>query len=120
MSLLEPKTKKGEIARLVLAIIGVAGILVIGAVAPNIFQLFPRKYRSRFSKKSVDQSIEKMKRQGLLKLVAGKRGSRLELTDLGRTELLAYETRQKILKPVKRWDKKWRLLIFLKTIFKKH
>jgi len=112
MALSEPKTRKGEIARLILGIVGVTGIVLVGAVAPNLLQLLPLKSRSRFSYNSIYQSVEKLKHKGWLKTGFGKNGQRLELTDTGRAELLAWELGQKRLKKPWRWDKKWRVLIF--------
>jgi len=112
MSLSEPKTKKGEIARLILAVVGVSGIVLIGAVAPGLVYLLPTKHRSRFSSGALDQSMNRLKSRGLLKKVRGKTGWRLELTEKGQAELLAFETKKKLLKKPWRWDKKWRLLIF--------
>ena len=111
MILDEPKTKKGEIARVILGIVGVTGIILVGAVAPNLLQLLPVGKR-RFSKDALGQSLEGLKRKGLLKKVRSKTGWRLELTDKGQAELSAIETKQKILKKPWRWDKKWRILIF--------
>ena len=111
MSFLEPKTKKGEIAKLLLVAIGLTGLVLASAVAPNLLQLLPRKFRSRYSTKSLNQSIEALKRKGLLKLVPTKTGFKLILTAKGEAEFLACELGQKSLKR-RRWDKKWRLLIF--------
>ncbi len=111
MLLSEPKTKKGEIARLILGIVGVAGIVLVGAVAPNLLQLLPVGKR-RFSDRALDQSIEKLKRKGLLRKVKSKNGWRLELTDAGQAEVFALETKAKLMKKPWRWDKKWRILIF--------
>ena len=111
MVLFEPKTRKGEIASLILGIVGMAGILVIGAVAPNLVQLLPTGQR-KFSQKSLYKSVEKLKNRGLLKKVKSQNGWRLELTRAGEKELWSIETKKKLLKKPWRWDKKWRILIF--------
>jgi len=98
--------------RLILGIVAAAGIIFVGAVFPNIFKMVPRSWLKRYPKKLVDQTIERLKRRGLLRLVSGPRGSRLELTEKGRAELLGYELRQKLLRRPKRWRGKWHLLIF--------
>ena len=108
--------KKREIGRYILAGISVAGILFVGAVAPNIFQMIPRSFLKRYPKKSVERSVERavenLKRRGLIKLTQGPNGWRLEITGRGREIMDALELKEKILKHPKRWDKKWRLLIF--------
>ena len=108
----EPETRRGEIARIILAAVGVSGLVVVGAVAPGLLGILPLILRRRFSKKSIDQSVERLKRKGWLKLMKSSAGWRLELTDQGQAEILAWELGQKFIKPPKKWDKKWRLLIF--------
>ena len=112
MKALIPKTRRGEIAMAILAGVGIAGLVVVGAMAPGIFEISPRNYQRRFSTKAVDQSVENLKRKGLLKLVRGQSGWRLALTERGQTELFAYEMQQKMLKRPRQWDGKWHLLIF--------
>lgn len=106
------KVKKGEIVRLVLGVIGMAGILLVGVVAPNIFQFLPNPYRKKYSKKSIDQSVERLKNRDLIKFVQGRNGWRLELTEKGFIEFMKYETQNKLIKRSKNWDGKWHLLIF--------
>jgi len=108
----EPETRKGEIARIILAAVGVSGLVLVGAVAPGLLGIIPLILRRRFSKKSIDQSVERLKRKGLLRLKKGDGNWRLELTGRGQAEILAWELGKKFIKPPRRWDKKWRLLIF--------
>lgn len=98
--------------RAILGVIGTAGILLVGVAAPNLFKVLPDLYRKRFSKKSIDQSIERLKNRGWLKFVQGRNGWRLELTERGYIEFMKYETQEKLIKRSKNWDGKWHLLIF--------
>jgi len=110
---MENKTNKGEIALKILIGIGFAGLLVASTAMPNIWQIFPRDlFKKKYPKKSLDQSIAKLRRRGLIKFAQGSRGWRLELTPRGQTELAAYEFGQKILQPPHKWKKKWHLLVF--------
>ncbi len=104
--------KKGEIARYVLATVGVGGIFLIGVVAPNLFKAFPYKRFNSYPKSSLDRAIERLKRKGLIRFVQGPSGWRIELTDKGREVLSMFEMRNKLLRTPRRWDGKWRFLIF--------
>ena len=109
------KIKKGEIARYILAGITVAGILFIGAAMPGVFEifkLFRKQSGGRYSKRALSESLARLKRRGLIRFSQGSRGWRLELTDRGSQELNLYEIGEKLLKKPKKWDKRWRLLVF--------
>ncbi|MBI2098870.1 CRISPR-associated endonuclease Cas2 [Candidatus Uhrbacteria bacterium] len=105
-------TKKGEIAFKILAAVGLAGVVCAAVVAPNVFQFLPNPYKRKYPKRSLDKALQRLKDRGLLKFAAGSNGWRVELTEKGREELFAYETCEKMFKKPKRWDGKWRLLVF--------
>lgn len=112
----EAKAERGEIAKEILKGIGMAGLLVIAIAAPGASVAIPKiqrqiRWLKKYTKKSVNRSLENLKRRGLVELTQGRRGLRLELTKKGRLELARYETRKKILQK-KRWDGKWHILIF--------
>lgn len=111
------QAKKGEIARNILAAIGMAGLTYVAMGSPRgahkIYRaLWRRLTKKRFSGASINRSLNKLKARGVVALVKTRRGWRLELTDKGRAELLEYETCEKFLQKPKRWDQKWRLLVF--------
>ena len=112
MSDKKSSSKKGDIARLILGTIGMAGILVAGIVAPGIFKILPNRKRYSYSKKSLDRSLENLKNRGLIKFVPGRISWRVELTERGQAEFFAYEMKEKILKPPKHWNGEWHLLVF--------
>jgi len=109
------KIKKGEIARYILAGITVAGILFVGAAMPGVFEigkLFCKRPGDRYSKKALSASLARLKRRGLIRFSQGSRGWRLELTYRGSQELNLYEIGERLLKKPKKWDQRWRLLVF--------
>lgn len=109
----EQKTKRyGETVKLILGIVGVTGIVVAGAVAPGLLHLVPRPKRKIYSPKLFDQTLRRLRRQGVIQLVPGKSGQKITLTEYGRALWMEDEIGLKLLYPQKRWDKKWRLLIF--------
>ncbi|MBI2099243.1 CRISPR-associated endonuclease Cas2 [Candidatus Uhrbacteria bacterium] len=106
------KIKKGDVVKAVLGAIGVAGILAVGIVAPNVFAALPNPYQKKFSKKAVDQSVDRLRKRGLIKFVQGRYGWRLALTDKGLEEFSKYEMREKLIKRPRKWDGRWHLLVF--------
>ena len=106
------KIKRGELVIYILAGISVSGILLVGAVFPNIFQIAKLFKKDRYHERALDQSLRNLLRKKMVKFSRSTNGWYLELTECGRQVLLGLEIGQKIMKPRKKWDKKWRLLIF--------
>lgn len=108
------RARKGEIALSVLRGIGIAGLLVIAVAAPNAMQIVPlfQEKKRRYTKTALYYSLRNLQRRGLVRLVRGRNGWRVELTEKGRREFLLYEVQEKLLVRPKRWDGIWHLLIF--------
>ena len=104
------RKRKSDIQRAVLTTIKMAGLLGVALLAPNAIQCFkalgftPSKRQSEVIKRSKDNLIK----DGLLKY----EGKFLCLTAKGETRLEFLEVSDwKVDKP-KKWDGKWRMLIF--------
>ena len=118
MGIVEKAAKKRRIYKnvqgIVLSTVGVAGILAVAMIAPNVFQAFPRiagnKYRFAYQAKTV---AGRLAQKGLVRFV--ERGGRkfVELTAEGKCQLL-FEQQRALLGPHRpfRWDKRWRLVMF--------
>ena len=109
------KVSKGQIVKWILAGIGLTGLAVVAMAAPNVFQAFPRNFLKegkKYSKRSLDQALERLLKKGWVKFVQGRNGWRIELTEAGREQFQAYEMRQKMITPSKRWDGNWHMLVF--------
>jgi CRISPR/Cas system-associated endoribonuclease Cas2 len=104
------KIQKGEVVKAVLATIGVAGIVAVGAACPGLFALVPSEYRRRYPRKTFLQAARRLEGDYYY---ATKQGNRwiFRLTEKGRLLLEAYEFGQKSLAQ-NRWDGKWHVLIF--------
>ncbi len=114
MGIIEEKFKrrkrKGDIQKAIMTTIKVAGLLSVALVAPNAIQclksfgLMPGERQDEIIKRSRDNLVK----DGLLKYENGL----LSLTAKGETKLDFLEASDwKINKP-KKWDGKWRMLIF--------
>ena len=109
-----PKAKLATIALCVLAIASVP-ILIIGAGAlGNAVQVFKMFNGSkRYSKRQIQSAFENIKRQKLVEYVADKDGKTIvRITIKGKTRLRAFDIELMKIKKPKKWDGKWRLVVF--------
>lgn len=104
------RTKRKNLQKYILASVALAGMLSVGLLAPNVFGALvklgikPPKRQKEFIKASRDRLVKRgllVYRNGMLRLT--EKGERL------RAKLELYDFQ---LKKPKRWDKKWRILIF--------
>ena len=114
MGNLEQKSKKRarrkNLQDLILATVATAGVLSVGLVAPNVIGAMAKLglAPNRRQKEYVSSSASKMVKKGLLKY----NGKFYELTPAGKAQLHRWElTNFKFNKP-KKWDGKWRMIIF--------
>lgn len=114
MGKLEEKSKrearKGEIQKLVLQTVKLAGVLSIGLVAPNVIGAMHKLglISNNRQNEIVKSSASKLTIKGLLKY----NGKYYELTQLGKQKLRQLELGDYELAKPKRWDRKWRIVIF--------
>lgn len=99
-----------DVQKAVLGVVQIAGLLSLAAVAPNTIQLlkkfgFDPKERN---KETIKRSKDRLIKRGLLVYENGF----LRLTQRGESELKLLEAKDwKEMKP-KKWDGRWRVLIF--------
>ncbi len=104
-----------SVAGAALAVIATAGVVMVAAVAPNVFQAiykinrFNRGKRYSFKEKQLKtaQAFYYLKRRGLIELTNTPNGLWAKLTNKGRykMEQLHFDTLR--IKPTKQWDGKW-------------
>lgn len=95
---------------LILGAIGIAGVLGVAVVAPNVLGAMGKLglIPNRRQKEIVNRARDRLLRQGLLKRGDGF----LRLTPKGEGALRMLEVRNFNAGRPKRWDGKWRVLIF--------
>ena len=114
---LNSDTTEAKIATVALCVLAVASmpILVIGAGAMGnavqVFKMF--KGSKKYSNKQLSSVIYSMKRQKFIEYITDKDGKTIvKITKKGETRLRAFDIElMKISKP-KKWDGKWRLVMF--------
>lgn len=104
------KVRKTRLQHAVLATIGGAGILTIGLLAPNVVGALGKLglVLSPRNKDVIRTSMTRLKNKGLLEFSNG----RYRLTDAGTRILRLWEGQDYKIRTPKKWDKKWRVVIF--------
>lgn len=106
---------KLNVKRVVLETIKMAGIISMSVVAPNAIKslkILDQIDKPKYRKWYVDKTIEKLIKQKLIKVENNDGQKILTLTSKGDETLDRYEVQSiKIMKP-KKWDGKYRLVIF--------
>ncbi|MBI2474198.1 MAG: hypothetical protein HYV68_00690 [Candidatus Taylorbacteria bacterium] len=104
------KNRRKNIQKIILGTVAVTGMLTVAAMAPNVIGamgklgILPSKRQKEIIKRSRDSLVER----GLLEYKDG----HLALTAEGQNYLKVMEAKDFVLAKPRRWDKKWRVLIF--------
>ena len=108
------KNSTQNVQKAILACLGLAGILALGAVAPNAVQLLRYLPGVNKSKKNyyVKSTISRLKDKGLIEFVARNGRTFVRLTDDGKQKLKRYQLGEVVIKQPKYWDGRWRVVIF--------
>ncbi|MBU1091285.1 CRISPR-associated endonuclease Cas2 [Patescibacteria group bacterium] len=110
------KETKILIGKVILGTIASAGILTVAMVAPNALKavdlFYPKEKRKYHRGYYIRTAVIKLKDRGLIKFEKRDGMSFVSLTNKGHQELLKYQLREAVIKKPKRWDKKWRVIIF--------
>lgn len=108
-------SNRGEIIKEILIGIGLLGaVVIVGAMAPNIFSGLSRH---RFTKRRYDKkfisTVHYLKKRKLIVTRENQDGSiKVELSKNGRKKTLIYNLDSLKIKPMKKWDGRWRFVMF--------
>ncbi len=111
---LDSDSGSAQVTKVVLAVLAIAGIFFVAVTSPNIFQIFGKYKRSfGYSDKQIKNAFYALKRRGFIEVLQEKNGlTKVLLTKKGKKVIKEFSIETiSILKP-KRWDKKWRVVIF--------
>lgn len=104
------RVRKENLQKIILGSVATVGILGIGLVAPNVIGamnklgILPNLRRREY----ISSSASKLVKRGLMKFENGY----YQLTDEGEKILRRWELSDYKLKKPKRWDRKWRIVIY--------
>ena len=105
----------GKTQKIILGTIATAGIISIAVVAPNILRLLKPFGRALERKRryEIKSSLSKLSERGLIEFVKNQNGrSHAKLTKKGEKILRLAEINDYQIKKPKKWDGKWRVIIF--------
>lgn len=110
----ESESAGAYIGRTLLAIIALGGILVVGAIVPNIFSAFGGYNKKHFySEKQIHKSFYYLRSKKLVKVVGqGDNRFLIKITKLGQSKLKEFALENMAIKAPERWDNKWRAVVF--------
>ncbi len=109
------KRRKGEVEKLILAIILSGAIAVAAATLPGLalaFKPFLLKKRQKISRASLEAALKRFRERRLVEFVS--RGGKvfLQITERGKRRLRVLEFEKLRLDVPKHWDKKWSAILF--------
>ena len=104
--------RRSKINSAVIAAVSVAGMLAVAAVAPNILTLLGKTTLVGQRKQKIKSSFNKLLKHGYLALERSKGVTRVRLTKKGEWFAARIGEGKLVPKKPKRWDGKWRMLIF--------
>ena len=108
------KEQKVNVAKIILGVVAVAGLLSVAMVATNALQVLKmfdgnkRKYNPKYY---FDKKTQDLVNKGFLNVVKEKGNNYVELTKKGEVELQKYLMKENVNKKQK-WDGKWRVFTF--------
>lgn len=109
---LKTEIRAGKIQKAILGTVALAGLLGVAMVAPNVLQIFGKYIKGQKIKRSQRESINYSRRKLVSEGLLEYRDGFLRLTAKGKTFLGRLEGKDyKVIKP-RKWDKKWRIIIF--------
>lgn len=106
------RTRNANLQRIILGTVAAAGVISFSLLAPNamrVFKLFGLDKGNKRQKEIINASRGRLVKAGLL---ARDKGGLLRITAKGERKLEQLEMKGFKLKKPKKWDKKWRVVIF--------
>jgi DNA-binding PadR family transcriptional regulator len=110
------RARRDSIRLALLSTIALAGALPIAIIAPKVLSLIKEEHLDRIlppnPKQRLYETASRLKRKGLIEFreTDGKR--HMHLTALGKRELQNIQERSEHVRKPRRWDRRWRIVIF--------
>src|SRR3989338_2403463 len=111
---IKKRVRKENLQKILLSSVTAAGMLGVAVLAPNALQVLNQLGLVRHSRNSNwSRSMKKLLENEALKFQATSSGKKyLTITEKGRQQLNILEARDFNLQKPRRWDRKWRVIIF--------
>jgi DNA-binding transcriptional regulator PaaX len=108
------KKPKSEILKDILKCLAVAGAIIIAASSPYFVQNLMKglKRLKQYKPKRIYDTFYQLKRSGCIKIKYAKGQMQISLTNKGKKKAGWMQIDELSIKEPKKWDKKWRVVIF--------
>ncbi|MBI2474641.1 MAG: hypothetical protein HYV68_02990 [Candidatus Taylorbacteria bacterium] len=107
--------RRKKIQKAILYSLAAAGMMSVAVMVPNALQmlkLFDKRVIKDGRKYNLDRSLDRLLYQGLVRFERNAHGKFLQLTPQGNREVVYIKLNEKLRNDVKKWDGKWRVIIF--------
>ena len=109
--------RKKSLARIVLFMAITGPVLLSSLFAPNAIQILKplikwRKNWDKIDRRRMHEAIKRLNQKRLIELVEKSGGLHIKITTGGKRLIRSFDYDNLILPKPKKWDKKWRLVIF--------
>lgn len=109
----EYKAKRKEIINIILKFLAITGTFVVAITAPNIIGAFGKTFQNRnYKARQISRSLNYLKQEGFISISTHNDGRLITINNKGFKKLKMIQFEDIKLKPQKKWDKKWRVVIF--------
>lgn len=109
------RTKRGQIERAILSGLAITGVGLVAMAAPNVLQLLkhvdPDWLIKRDPRQRIREAAHRLKKRGFIEFAHKDGRTYLRIKEKGRARLRSLVSFGPLPKP-KKWDGKWRLVIF--------
>lgn len=112
---LSSKKSSTKITNIVLGVIFVCGVVTIAATAPNVFQIFGKRYKkiNKYNKRQIQNNLQYLKQKKMISFVRESDDKiTVKITKNGYKKIVQYSIDELEIKKPKKWDKKWRIVTF--------
>lgn len=108
------KKPRSEIAKDILGVLIVGGVIAVVATSPFLIQNLLRKFRKlkRYPNKKIYDTFYRLKKQGCINFYEKNNQIYISLTERGRRKAGWMQINDLRISRPKRWDGKWRVLLF--------
>ncbi len=104
--------RRTKINKAIVGIIAVAGALAVGAIAPNVLETLGNSSYLKQRRYQIKSTLSRMIEKGYVRLEKKDGRSFVRLTQKGERFALSLKEGKYVPKKPKRWDGKWRMVIF--------
>lgn len=100
-----------EVAKNILIALGIVGVVSAVMIAPGLAKALPLLQKINIAR--INQEIKRLQKRGLVEIIKRKKGlEEIKLTKEGKEKLKRYKIDQLKIEKPKKWDGKWRIIIF--------